>query len=112
MKLQFLAAAAAAIITTSTAGAALAGDMVTAKLQQPVATKTKLIAGGAVFLCDGDSCLAQSPTSRTYAASACKDLAKVVGPVASYGGEKKQLDEDKIGQCNAAAGPATQVAKR
>ena len=112
MKLQFLAAAAAAVLTLSTAAAALAGDIVTAKLQQPVAAKTKLIAGGAVFLCEADACVASASNPRTLATASCKDLAKVVGPVASYGGAQRQLDEAKLGQCNAGATGATQVAKR
>ena len=113
MKLQFLAAAAAAIITAASAGSAFAGaDPVVAKLQQPLAEQAKLIAGGAVFLCDGDTCVASAPTSRTLAAAACKDLAKTVGPIASYGDPRKQLDEAKLGKCNASANPETQVAKR
>lgn len=112
MKLQFLAAAAAAAFTLSAAGAALAGDAVTAKLQQPVAAKTKLVAGGAVFLCEADACVASSSNPRTFATASCKDLAKVVGPIASYGGDRRQLDEAKLGQCNAVATTATEVAKR
>jgi len=111
MKLQFLAAAAAVILTSSVAGAALA-EPLAAKLQQPVAQKTKLIAGGAVFICEGDSCVANAATSRTFATAACKDLAKAVGPLAGYGNERKTLDEAKLDQCNAAAKPATQVANR
>jgi hypothetical protein len=110
MKLQFLAAAAAAALTLSTAGAALAADVVTAKLAQPVAAKTKLIAGGAVFLCEGDACTASASNPRTLTAGACKDLVKEVGAVSSYGGARRQLDADKLGQCNASA--ATQVAKQ
>ena len=37
-------------------------------------------------------------------------LAKSVGAVASYGDSRKQLDEEKLGKCN--AGAATEVAKR
>ena len=49
---------------TLAACAALADDPITAKLQSPVAAKTKLIAGGAVFMCEGDVCLAAAPSSR------------------------------------------------
>ena len=111
MKLRTLAAACAALVTVSFAGAAMADDPITVKLTQPVAAKTKLIAGGAVFFCEGDTCLAGAPSSRTYATATCKDLAKAVGPVVSFGGARRQLDEAKLGQCNAAALPATQVAK-
>jgi hypothetical protein len=110
MKLQFLAAVAAAAIAASTAGSAFAADLVTAKLQQPVAAKTKLIAGGAVFFCESDACTASGSNPRTLTAGSCKDLAKEVGVIASYGSARKQLDADKLAQCNASA--ATQVAKQ
>lgn len=112
MKLQTLLAACAAIATLTTAGAALADDPITAKLQAPVAQKTKFIAGGAVFVCEGDTCLAAAPSSRTYAATTCKDVAKNVGAVASFGGARKQFDDVKLDQCNTGALPKTQVADR
>ena len=108
MKLRTFAAACAALVSVSFAGAALADDPITAKLQNPVAAKT--IAGGAVFMCEGDVCLAAAPSSRTYATSTCKELAKSVGAVASFGGARKQLEAEKIEQCNVVALPAQQVA--
>lgn len=111
MKLQHFAAAAAALVTVSVAGGALAADAITVKLQQPVAEKAKLIVGGAVFNCEGDSCVAAAPSSRTFATSTCKDLAKKFGAVASFGDGRKQLEGDKLSTCNAAAGGA-QVANR
>ena len=112
MKLQTLAAACAALVTLSFAGAALADDAITAKLQAPVAAKTKFIAGGAIFLCEGDTCIAQATTSQTFAAATCKVIAKNVGAVESFGGSRKSLDADKLGACNTAASSNTQVAKR
>ena len=113
MKLRTLAAACAAVVTVSfVAGAAMADDPITAKLQTPVAEKTKFIAGGAVFLCEGDTCLAAAPSSQTYGASTCKDVARKVGAVVSFGGARKQLEGAKLEQCNAAALPAQQVANR
>ena len=112
MKLRTLAAACAALVSVSFAGAALADDPITAKLQAPVAAKTKLIAGGAVFLCEGDTCLASAPSSRTYGATTCKEVAKNVGAVVSFGGVRKQLEAAKLEQCNTAALPAQQVANR
>ena len=113
MKLRTLAAACAAVMSVSfAAGAALADDPITAKLQTPVAEKTKFIAGGAVFQCEGDTCLAAAPSSRTYGASTCKEVAKTVGAVVSFGGARKQLEAAKLEQCNTAALPAQQVANR
>ncbi len=112
MKLQFLAACAA--LVTLSAGSAFAGDAVTAKLAAPVAEKTKFIAGGAMFNCEGDTCVAAAPTSQTFAASTCKTIADKVGVVASFEG-RKTLDEGKLASCNAKAiakAGGTQLAKQ
>ena len=110
MKLQILAACAA--LVTFSAGSALAGDPVTAKLASPVAEKTKFIAGGAIFLCEGDTCIAQAPTSQTFAAATCKAIAKNAGAVQSFANARKSFEADKLDACNVAAGSNTQVAKR
>ena len=110
MKLRTFAAACVLAVSFANAGAALAADPVVAKLQQPVAAKTKLIAGGALFLCEGASCVASAPVSKTYALTTCKDLAKSFGAIASFGAEQKQFDDQRLAQCNAAAA-TTQVAK-
>lgn len=112
MKLQTLSAACAAVITLSFAGGAFAADAVTAKLTAPVAAKTKFIAGGAVFLCEADSCVASAPSSQTFATSTCKAVAKNVGAIASFGVGGKTLAADKLGACNASAASATQMAVR
>lgn len=112
MKLQLLAACAA--LVTLSAGSAFAGDAVTAKLAAPVAEKTKFIAGGAMFNCEGDTCVAAAPTSQTFAASTCKTIADKVGVVASFEG-RKSLDEGKLANCNAKAiakAGGTQLAKQ
>lgn len=101
MKLQTVAAVCAAI-TTLTAGSAFAAEAVTAKLQAPVAEKTKFIAGGAMFACEGDTCVAGAPTSQTFATSTCKTIADKVGPVAAFTG-RKALDESRLADCNAKA---------
>lgn len=100
MKLQILAACAA--LVSLSAGAAYAEDAVTAKLAAPVAQKTKFIAGGAIFNCEGDVCIASAATSQTFATATCKTIADKVGPVAAFSG-RKPLDEDKLAACNATA---------
>ncbi len=100
MKLQILAACAA--LVTFSAGAAFAGEPITAKLQTPVAEKTKFIAGGAMFVCEGDACVALAPTSQTFATASCKTIASKVGPVAAFSG-RKGLDEDRLADCNSKA---------
>ena len=99
MKLQILAACAA--LATFTAGSALA-DTVTAKLSAPIAQKTKFIAGGAMFNCEADACIATVPTSSTFSASTCKVIADKVGVVAAFSGSKT-LADDKLADCNAKA---------
>lgn len=101
MKLLTIAAACAALVTLS-AAPALAGDTVTAKLQTPVAAKTKFIAGGAMFVCEGDACVAAAPQSTTFASGTCKTIAAKVGPVTSFGGYKS-LDEARLADCNSVA---------
>jgi hypothetical protein len=116
MKLQTLAAACAAVVTLSAGSAAFAADVVTAKLQQPVAEKTKFIAGGAMFVCEGDQCLAQAPTSQTLSIAACKTVAAKVGVVGAFGDVRKQLDAGRLGDCNsvavARAAAGSELAKR
>jgi hypothetical protein len=112
MKLQILAACAA--LATLTAGQAFAGESITAKLASPVAEKTKFIAGGAMFNCEGDTCIAAAPTSQTFATATCKTIADKVGVVASFEG-RKTLAEDKLADCNAkviAKAGGTQLAKQ
>lgn len=112
MKLQTLSAACAAVVTLAFAGGALAAESVTAKLAAPVAEKTKFIAGGAIFLCEGDTCVASAPSSQTFAAATCKSVAKTVGAIASFGTGSRTLDANKLGACNAVAASPTQLANR
>ncbi len=97
MKLQILAACAA--LASLTAGSAFAADAITAKLSAPVAAKVKFIAGGAMFNCEADTCVALVPTSQTFAASTCKIIAGKVGPVAAFNG-RKALDDARLADCN------------
>ena len=101
MKLHTLAAACAALVSLA-ATPALAGETVTAKLSQPVAQKTKFIAGGAMFVCEADACVALAPIATTHGSAACKTIATKVGPVASFAG-RKSFDDAKLGDCNATA---------
>jgi hypothetical protein len=108
MKLLTFAAACAAVFTL-TAAPAFADDPIVAKLAQPAPQATKFIAGEAVFVCTGDTCVAASPQSATYAISTCKIIAAKLGPVTSFGG-LKAMDDTRLAACNAAAGG--QMAKK
>ena len=106
MKLQSLAAVAAlssAMAVSLFAGSAFADGRIAVALENPVAAKTKVVAGGAVFVCDGAECVSTSAPSRALTAVSCKALAKEVGRVAAFGGETKSLDADDLTRCNASA---------
>jgi len=109
---RLLPAACAALSALALAGAALAGEPVTAHLQQPVLAKTKIVAGGAMFVCQGDACVAGASDSRTFAVAACKDLARAVGPVTAFTRNSRAFGGGLLDRCNAAAGAERQVARR
>jgi len=114
MKLLTLAAACAAVATLS-AAPAFAAEPVVAKLAQPVPQATKFIAGEAIFNCEGDTCVANSPTSGTFSTSACKVVAAKVGTLVSYS-NLKAMDDTRLSACNsvavAHAADSAQIAKK
>ncbi|MDE2488900.1 MAG: hypothetical protein KGO51_16025 [Alphaproteobacteria bacterium] len=111
MKLQTLAAACGALVCLS-ATAALAEDPITVTLAQPVAQPVKFIAGGAIFNCRGDACIANAPTSQTYGVDTCKKVAAKVGAVTAFAG-RRSLDGTRLSRCNVAAAPAeTTIARK
>jgi hypothetical protein len=100
MKLQLAVAAAVALFSVSTAAMA---EPVIAKLKVATAGASKPVAGGAVFECLGDVCASRSPSSDTATLRGCKDLARQVGAVASFGPASKPLAADQITACNESA---------
>lgn len=98
MKLRTLALAATFALTAAPALAA-AGS-VSATLQAPVSSKTKVVAGGAVFNCVDTTCVAKAPSSRTFSAATCKQLVKEVGAVTAFGHGERQLKADVLARCN------------
>jgi hypothetical protein len=102
MKAHILAAMAALATVTVGVGAA-AAEPVVAKLQAPVSSSTKKVAGGAVFECLGDVCAARSPASDSAGLRGCKELARQVGAVASFGPASKPLSSEELATCNASA---------
>lgn len=113
MKLLTLAAACAAVATL-TAAPAFAADPVVAKLAQPVAEKTKFIAGEAVFVCEADACTAATPMSGTFGSATCRIIAAKFGPVTSFTAAKP-MDDTRLSACNSVASTrvaAAQMAKQ
>lgn len=101
MKLRMLTAAA--VLSLSFAGAAYADGAVTAKLAAPVAAKTKVVVAGSVFVCEGSTCVALVAPARALTVASCKSLVKKVGALTAFGGEQKQLSDEDLARCNAAA---------
>lgn len=98
IRLLGLGAALAMICAT-----AASAEPVLAKLQSPLPSAAKPVAGGAVFECLGDVCAARMPGSDTATARGCKDLARQVGAVASYGPAARPLNPEQLASCNESA---------
>jgi len=101
MNLRMLTAAA--VLSLSFAGAAFADGKVSASLVTPVAAKTKVVAAGALFVCEGSTCVASSAQSRTVTVSGCKELVKAVGAVTALTNGKHTLEAADLTSCNAVA---------
>ena len=93
LKLGIVLAALAA------AGAAVADGPVSVTLQTPVSHATESVAGGAVFSCKADTCIAESDTSQLDDLAICKDLARQFGPISKFEG----MAAGGLGKCNAVA---------
>ncbi len=98
-----------AVIAISLAGAAEARErLFTATLAQPVSEATRVIAGNALWTCEGDTCRAQADHGVTV--HACRRLVREAGAVTAYGPENDLLDAAELERCNAyatAAAPQT-----
>ena len=99
MKAMLLAAVAA----FSLAGAASAADRIVAQLEAPVAAKTKIVAGGSLWNCEGATCVAAQQSSGATSVRACKSLAKEVGRLTAFGAERVSFAAEQLSKCNAAA---------
>ena len=111
-----LALAAACLAATSLfASQPLAGGGVAVTLEQPVKAKTKIVADGAVWVCEQTSCVAgYTPDESLFGVAECKDLAKQVGRVTSFqANSKPALQPAALEKCNSAVkAPATITAAR
>jgi hypothetical protein len=100
-------ATACAVFSLALAGAACADTSISATLAAPQTAHAKLIAAHAVWNCEGATCFAQIAPDDSASVSACKDLAKQVGPLTAYSAGAKSLDAGALAKCNtAAAAPA------
>ena len=102
MKLRTLTAVA--VLAFTVAAPAFASDgRISVSLQTPLAAKTKVVAGGAVFSCADAVCVAYGAPARALSASACKAVAREVGAVSAYASDRKALQADDLARCNATA---------
>lgn len=102
MKIQLSAlCAAAAIAALSTP--ALAAAPVIVKLAAPLAAPTKVVAGGAIFSCAGDTCVATNPANGTGDFSTCKIVVHSVGKAVSFGTADAPLAAERLATCNESA---------
>lgn len=101
MKLRMLAAAA--IVSLSFAGAAYADGKVTASLKAPVAAKTKVVVSGAVYNCEGSTCVSLAAPARAVTLAGCKALVKEVGALTAFSNGKRAIEGEDLATCNAVA---------
>lgn len=102
MKFRILGASAFLAAGCLLATSAVA-EPVVAKLQSPVPSASKTVAGGAVFECLGDVCAARNPGTDTTTLRGCKDLARQTGSVTTFGASSKPLTPEEVAACNASA---------
>jgi len=102
MKLRTLTAAAVLAFTVSAPAFASDGK-ISVSLQAPLAAKTKVVAGGAVFACADAACVAYGAPARALSAATCKIVAKEVGAISAFAGDRKALEAADLARCNGVA---------
>ena len=81
------------------------GSFASASLSSPVSRATQVIAGGAVWTCEGSSCRAPVTSDATLSVSACKQLAREAGPVVDYAVDRQKLSDAELQRCNGGRSP-------
>lgn len=89
----------AAISALALASSAVADGPVSATLQTPVSKATEAVAGGAVFACKADTCVAESDTSQLDELAMCRDLARQLGALSKFG----SMSASGLAKCNGSA---------
>lgn len=97
IRTALIATAAVALVS----GVAFAKTPVTVKLEAPVAEATRVIANGAVWQCEGDTCT--GVMTRSVNARTCGEVAEQVGRVVSFTGEDRTVTGADLDRCNAKA---------
>ena len=69
-----------------------------AQLAKPVEQATTTIAGGVVWSCKGDTCIAAKGSSRPL--RICRELQKEHGEIAGFTAKGEELAADNLAKCN------------
>lgn len=93
-----------AIAATAIAAPAFAGTTYTATLETPVAERERFVANKAIWICEGDTCVAELRTSQVKT-KYCKQVSEEIGALTSFKTDKAELSSDNLASCNAVAKP-------
>ena len=88
-----------ALAALAAASAAVADGPVSATLQAPIGKATEAVAGGAVFACKADTCVAESDTSQLDEMGMCRDIVRQLGAVSKFG----SMSAANVTKCNGSA---------
>lgn len=69
-----------------------------AQLAKPVEKTTTTVAGGVVWSCKGDTCIAAKGTSSSV--RVCRELQKEHGAIAGFTAKGEELAADSLAKCN------------
>ena len=91
---------AAAIISAAFVAPAMARDLYTIRLAQPVAEQTRVIALNTIWDCNGDTCVARADHGANV--RSCRHFIRESNGlrIASYGAGDDQLSADEVARCN------------
>ncbi len=110
--MKLVIALACLATSLSLATHALADGQVTATLQQPIAAKKQFIANGAIWDCEGSTCVADNVPIQNFGPTSCRDVAKHAGLVAEFKNSAKTLEPASLDRCNSGLTPKTTTASR
>lgn len=94
---------AAAVISAAFVAPAMARDLYTIRLAQPVAEQTRVIALNTIWDCNGDTCVARADHGANV--RSCRQFVRQADGlrITSYGTADHQLSADEIARCNGEA---------
>ena len=102
-------ATACLFVTLALASHALADGRTVVTLQQPLAAKTQLVLDGAIWDCEGATCVADNIPSQNFGVGQCHDVARKVGPIADFKNDFKTLEPASLDKCNLGVAPKTSM---